>query len=122
MTLSVLPEAQTARVGPSLVTVVRLERTRTVVVLQGEADVSSRSVLADVLSRVIAARSGDVVIDLSALVFIDSGSIRVFAIARRWLDREDRNLTFRSPSRLAARVLNLWGLSALIETREASRP
>jgi hypothetical protein len=66
MTLMVVPQvAPTASVGGSLKTVVRLERAHTVIVLQGDADASTRRVLSDVLSRVIASRVGDVVIDLN---------------------------------------------------------
>ena len=110
-----------ARHGPALTTLVRLERTRTVVVLKGEADPSTRSVLCDVMARVIGSRAGDVVVDLEQLRFIDSGSVRVFALTQECLDRQDRKLIFRSPSTLATRVLHKWGLAALIESQEVAQ-
>jgi anti-anti-sigma factor len=92
------------------------EGTRTVVVLRGEADLAARPVLADVLSRVIALRAGDVVIDLTEAEFLDTAIVRALAVGEQLLDRRGRRLTFRSPSRLAARVLDVFGLSDLIET------
>jgi anti-anti-sigma factor len=97
---------------------VRTEGTRTIVVLRGEADYSTRPGLADVLSRVIALRAGDVVIDLAEAEFIDTATARALADCRQLLNRRDRKLTFRSPSRLSARLLHLFGLTELIEARE----
>ena len=94
------------------------EATRTVVVLRGESDISTRSLLCDVLCRVIANRTGDVVIDLAEATFIDTAIVRALATAQQLLDRQGRKLTFRSPSRLAVRVLHLFGLTDLIESRE----
>ena len=95
--------------------VVHGEATRTVVSLQGEADVSTRAALADALSRVIATGSGDVVVDLAAVTFIDTATGRSLAIGQRLLDRTGRILTFRCPSRMAVQVLDMFGLTDLIE-------
>jgi anti-anti-sigma factor len=119
MTFTVLPRS-TARVDASLTTVVRLDRSQTVVVLQGDAGITNRAALSDVFSRVITSRAGDVVVDLSELGFIDSGGVRIFAISQEWLDRQGRTLSFRLPSPLATRVLDQWGLAALIESREGA--
>jgi anti-anti-sigma regulatory factor len=73
--------------------------------------------LADVLSRVIAHGAGDVLIDLAPVTFIDTATVRSLATGQRLLDRTGRALTFRSPSRLAVRVLDLFGLTDRIETR-----
>jgi anti-anti-sigma factor len=99
----------------------RAEREATVVVLLGEADVSTTSVLSDVLSRVIASGAGDVVVELAEVKFIDTATVRTLAVARKLLDGRGCNLTFRSPSRLAAHVLDLFGLSSLIEARDGGR-
>ena len=42
--------------------------------------------------------------------------------AQDTLDRRGRTLIFRSPSTLAARVLDVFGLSDLIEPREGAQP
>jgi anti-anti-sigma factor len=118
MTLTELSPSEVAarvlRSGP-LDPTVRVEGPRTVVALRGEADISTRPVLSDVLSLVIATRTGDVVIDLAELEFIDSATVRLLATAHQLLDRHDRKLTFRSPSRLAVRVLAVFELTRLIE-------
>lgn len=88
---------------------------RTVITLLGEADISSRRSLSDVLSRVISSGNGDVVIDLAETTFIDSAIVRAFFDAQQVLVGQGRNLTFRSPSKMAARVLQMLGLTHLIE-------
>jgi anti-sigma B factor antagonist len=91
------------------------EGTRTVVALQGETDASDEPVLCNILSPVIASGAGDVVIDLTAVTFIDTGTVRVLATAHHLLDRQGRNLIFRSPSRLALRLIGMFGLAGRIE-------
>jgi anti-anti-sigma factor len=105
-----------AKIGPALTArVVRAEAARTVVALQGEADASTTAVLSQALSQVIASRAGSVVIDLDHLTFIDSASVRVIATAHHLLASQGRTLFVRAPSRLATRVLDLFGLAALIQ-------
>lgn len=89
----------------------------TVIALRGEADISTRRTLSDVLFEVIASRNGDVVIDLAETTFIDTAIVRTLANGQQLLDRQGNKLTFRSPSRLAARVLQVFGLADLIETQ-----
>jgi anti-anti-sigma factor len=98
--------------------VVHREGRRTVIALRGESDLSTRRVLCDVLCRAIALRSGDVVIDLAEATFVDTAIVRALAETQQLLDLQGRKLTFRSPSRLAARVLHLFGLADRIETPE----
>ena len=120
------PSAGTVRdvrdVGAVLTTeVVHTKGARAVVVLRGEADVSSRAVLCEVLSRVIASGAGDVVVDLAEVTFIDTAGVRALATAQQLLDRGGRRLTFRSPSRLALRVLDVFGLTDLVDAPEVLR-
>ena len=105
--------------GRSRAAVVHAEATRTVVTLRGETDVSTRAALADVLSRVIAAGNGDVIVDLAAVTFIDTAIVRSLATGQQLPDRTRRTLTFRSPSRPAVRVLDMFGLTELIEPAPA---
>jgi len=97
---------------------VRAEGACSVVVLSGEWDIARRPVLADVLSRVIASGTGDVVVDLSGAPFIDTAIGRALAVGCQLLSRGGRTLSFRSPSPLATQILGLFGLKDLIETRE----
>jgi anti-anti-sigma factor len=91
-----------------------VEGTATVVFLQGESDVLTLPLLADTLSRVVACAAGDVIVDLAGAVFIDSATTRTLAVLRELLERQDRRLTLRSPSRMAIRVLDLFGLTELV--------
>ena len=106
------------RVGLGITTTVRHEGATTVVVVRGEADSSTTAVLSDALSRLIATPGGEVVIDLYEAELIDTAPVRTFAVAVQLFSDHGRKLTFRSPSRLAARVLDLFGLSQSIERRE----
>jgi anti-sigma B factor antagonist len=99
---------------------IRNDGSQTIVAILGEADLSNRPVLADALAGVIARDAGDVVIDLTRTEFVDSAVIRVLAEGQRILARRGRRLTFRSPSRVAARLLDLFGLTRSVET--ADRP
>lgn len=98
----------------ALVASLSTEGDATVVALRGEADLATFPLLTDVLARVIAYHDGPVVIDLAEVAFIDSGSICAFARTAELLD--GRELTLRSPSRLAVRMLTLLELSDLITT------
>ncbi len=69
----------------------------------------------DALARVIADNDGAIVVDLAETKFIDTGTARAFARASQFLGHRGRELTLRSPSRIAVRVLTLLGLSDLIE-------
>jgi anti-anti-sigma factor len=125
MGYSVVPPSQyVARNLRSTLTIppVRADRNGSVVFLHGEADLSTRNVLSDALSRVIASEDTDVVIDLADAEFIDSATVRVLAECKKVLDRRIRRLTLRSPSKLAARVLDMYGLTDLIEGRGESSP
>ena len=122
MTITLLPLPGRARdpIGTVLdVRVVRAEASRTVVALRGEADCSTTAILSDALSRVAASRAGDVVIDLGQLEFIDTATVRVIATVHDLLAGQGRSLTVRSPSKMAALLLGVFGLGALIEAPDS---
>jgi anti-anti-sigma factor len=121
MTITVLPPS--ARLALTVnaswsapVARVDFEGTRSVVVLRGDVDFFTMPVVSDVLSRLVASVAGDMVIDLRNVDFVDAAAITAFATAQELLVSQGRRLTFRSPSPLAARVLGVFGLSALVET------
>jgi anti-anti-sigma factor len=117
MSLSVHPTSARADGSrrSALTTLVRDESAGTALVLRGEADSFTAPVLADALSAVAASRSGDVVIDLAEVDFLDTAAVQVLSMWQEVLDRQRRTLTFRSPSRLAALVLDYFGLRGVIE-------
>lgn len=86
----------------------------TVVVLRGEADRATLQVVVDALSDVIADRAGDVVVDLAQMEFIDTAALRAVLRARETLESDGRQLTLRSPSRIAGRLLGVFGLCHLV--------
>jgi anti-anti-sigma factor len=92
-----------------------------VLALQGDVDASTAQLLIDSMSAMIEWSVGDVVVDLTEVEFIDIVSVRVLDEARQLLWRESRGLTFRSPSKLAALVLGLFGLTNLIEATEGGQ-
>ena len=106
----------------ALVATLASEGGSTVVALRGEADLLTLPVIDDVLARVIAENDGPVVVDLAEVAFIDTGSIRAVARAAASLGHRGRELTVRSPSRLAVRMLTLFELTHLIEPVRATTP
>lgn len=90
------------------------EGTRTVLTLRGDADMATLPTLEAVLIRVVADHHGDVVVDLAETAFIDTATLRAVLGARDALEGTGRRLTFRSPSRNAGRLLEIFGLSKLV--------
>jgi anti-anti-sigma factor len=85
----------------------------TVVALRGEADRATLHVVRDALADVIAEGDGDVVVDLAQTEFMDSAALRTVLRARERLEVTGRQLTLRSPSRSAGRLLAVFGLGHL---------
>jgi anti-anti-sigma regulatory factor len=95
MSLTMPPSAARAadRLPSALKTVQRAEGTRIVVVLRGEADLSS-PMLYETLPRVVALKDQDVVIDLADADLVDTGTVRAFALCQQLLNRQDRSSPF----------------------------
>ena len=85
----------------------------TVVAFRGEADRATLQVVEDALCDVITDGDGDVVVDLAQMEFIDSAALRAILRARETLEPSGRHLTLRSPSRIAGRLLGVFGLGHL---------
>lgn len=94
---------------------VRRDLEDTIVTVSGEADLFTRPVLVEALVAAVAEPDGPVVVDLSQTVFIDAGSMRVLTQAAREVQDRGRAFVFRSPSRVAARVIEFFGLTSLCE-------
>lgn len=92
----------------------------TVIALRGEADVAALPVVADALVRVIVHQQGDVIVDLAETEFIDTATLRSLLRAREVLEWGGRRLTLRSPSRIADRVLAVFGLSHLVSAQRTA--
>jgi anti-anti-sigma factor len=118
MTLTELSQLTTP--AAALVASVSTGEAATVVTLRGEADVFTLPMVVDALASAIADSEGPVIVDLADIGFIDTGSARAIARAWQFLDDRKRTLIVRSPSRIAARVLEVLGLSHLIEPDQMS--
>ena len=111
--MSVIPQVQRTSIAGLTATVFR-EGAVTVVALQGEADRATLHVAVDSLSDVITHGDGDVVVDLAQMEFIDSAALRALLRARETLEGSGRHLTLRSPSRITARLLGVFGLDHMV--------
>jgi anti-sigma B factor antagonist len=77
--------------------------------LSGEIDAHSVTVLAGQLDP-LPGSSGDVVIDLSGVEFVDSSGLRVLVEAHRRAEAEARRLVLKDSSRPVLRLLEISGL------------
>ncbi len=88
----------------------------TVVALQGEFDAAALNSLFETFDDALTYDDSDVVVDLADVDFIGATWIGTLVRSRALLHAQDRELTVRSPSRVVHRLLDLCGLSYLIET------
>lgn len=78
--------------------------------LDGELDPHTAPMLAREVERLIGQGSTSVVLELSRLRFIDSSGLRVVISAHRELAEQGGQLSLRSPSPTAKRLLEITGL------------
>jgi anti-sigma B factor antagonist len=87
----------------------------TVLCLDGEHDIATLPLVTELLAGAIATGDTEVVVDLSGVTFIGAATIDELIRSRNRLWLQSRTLTLRSPSRFARRVLDLCGLTDLVE-------
>ena len=112
---------QSAPPAAGLRVLLSAEGAATVLALRGEADIATLPVVVDALAHVIADQDGDVVVDLAQTDFMDTAALRAVLRARQVLHGGERQLTFRSPSRIAGRLLAVFGLSQLVSPAPAPK-
>lgn len=96
------------------------EGSRTIAWLWGDHDTATAGRLTEFL--VDAAEGGDdLVVDLSAVLFMDASTISAIVRARSRMAETSRVLTVRSPSALMEQVFGVCGLTDLIEAGESPR-
>jgi anti-anti-sigma factor len=100
---------------PDPITVVARQADRTVVSLYGEHDIGTLAELSSAMAGAIALDDADVVVDLSGVQFMGAATATVIERARCFLHARSRELTVRSPSRCAQRLLEACGLTGLME-------
>jgi anti-anti-sigma factor len=96
--------------------------TPTVVSLTGELDAAALNSLLQAFDDAIARDRADIVVDLAAVDFIGAAWIGTLVRSRALLNAQDRELTVRSPSRVVNRLLDLCGLSYLVEPMAGAEP
>lgn len=99
-----------------------LDATPTVVALTGELDAAALNSLLQTFDDAIARDDSDVVVDLADVQFIGAAWIGTLVRSRARLQAQDREMTVRSPSRVVNRLLDLCGLSYLIESTGTAGP
>ena len=92
-----------------------LDDTPLVVALLGELDAAALNTLVGTFDDAIAQDDSDVVVDLAEVDFIGAAWIGTLVRSRASLRAQDRELTLRAPSRVVYRLLEMCGLSYLIE-------
>jgi anti-anti-sigma factor len=90
-----------------------------VVCLRGEHDLSTVAESSVTVARAITLGEGDLVVDLSRVVFMDASTVGVILGARELLRVRSRSLVVRSPSTCARRVLELCDLGHLVAPSRA---
>lgn len=84
---------------------------RTTVFVAGEVDYGSASRLRSVLVELAHEGEGEVVVDLSAVTFIDSTALSVMVQAKQRFDSSGQRMSVTGTQPRVARVLELSGLT-----------
>jgi anti-sigma B factor antagonist len=85
------------------------------VLVRGELDLSTASQLRDRLFGLLEAGTNSVTLDVSGLSFIDSTGLGVIVAVVKRARQQGGNLVLRGPSRSARKVIDISGLSQIVE-------
>jgi anti-sigma B factor antagonist len=80
--------------------------------ISGEVDTFTSAGLRDALNEAIGGGSTDIIIDMSAMEFIDSTGLGVLVGALKRLRERDGTVTLRKPRPAALQVLSIVGLTS----------
>ena len=108
------PDRPARRPDALVVIEVKVSQDTTTVVITGELDLTTRSVLTERLSPILHTSPRRLILDMAGTGFMDCGSARLIASAARFLP-EDSRLIIRRPGRAVRRVLELTRLDADLE-------
>jgi anti-anti-sigma factor len=86
----------------------------TLVEITGEADVTNRDELRDLLDAEVVQQPGTLILDLSGLRFMDSSALHVILQANRALDRQGGVMALVAPQDAVAKMLRLTTADRLI--------
>ena len=85
------------------------------IVVSGEVDAFSAGPLDDALREAVSRGSGDVVVDMTAVTFMDSGGLNTFIRHYKPLDAQRRRLVLRHPQPGVARALYIAGMTTVFD-------
>jgi anti-anti-sigma factor len=91
-----------------------------VVVLSGEADLTTTEMLRETLATQLGMGALLVTVDASELSFLDSASLRVLILAARALQARHGTLVFACPQPLVARILEITGADRLLDVQKSA--
>jgi anti-sigma B factor antagonist len=97
---------------------VAVGETGSVLMLSGEADLTTAAELTDALTAQLATGARHLTVDLSRLRFADSAVIRALVLADRMLKNRGGGLALADPQPGVARALSLLGVDQAIEVRD----
>jgi anti-sigma B factor antagonist len=84
------------------------------VLVRGEIDLQTGPSFEAALSDAIRGGTGDLIVDLSGVEFMDSAGLNVFVRAYKHLIEQDRGLVVRGPSERVRRILDMGGADAFL--------
>ncbi|MBV9447448.1 MAG: STAS domain-containing protein [Streptosporangiaceae bacterium] len=102
----------------TLTTAVTAGESGPVLVLSGEADITTTAELSQLLTAHLAEGTTDLTIDISGLRFADSAAIHTLLRAARTLNDRGGTLTLLHPQQAVAKVLTILGVDQLITLRD----
>jgi anti-sigma B factor antagonist len=91
-----------------------------VLMLSGEADLTTAAELSDALTAQLASGTPHLTVDVSRLQFADSAVIRALVLANRTLKARGGGLELVRPQPVVARALSLLGVDQVIEVRDGT--
>jgi anti-anti-sigma factor len=92
------------------------------IVLSGETDATTAPALSSALTAQIADGAQHLTVDISALRFADSASVRALVLAARILKQGGGDLVLVHPQSAVARVLSLMGIDRVLTVQLAAGP
>jgi anti-anti-sigma factor len=107
--------------GPAFTVEADLEGAAGQVVLRGEFDLTAASALEEMLALALGKASGDIVLQMGEVDFIDCACVRVITQAAQSLPRP-RRLVVQSISPVARRLFQLTGLDAMRVEPDCGHP
>jgi anti-sigma B factor antagonist len=106
---------------PVFSTKVVVENGDPVIYVQGEIDIATAGRLRDAIEPHMGPKQ-TIVLDFSGVEFMDSSCLKVLVQARGSLTADGGSLILRNPSRVAQRLLTVFGIELILAEDAAAHP